>query len=160
MNFSSSQLIWFIFSGDKPSERSTATDVPCCKLAKLTTTGGTCESDLLLFVFLVFFFWCFCVLLHCNCGNICRWEPSWSPLLSPRKGRRTGTTRSWLSLSSSFSSHHHYHYQLKHNMIWNQVELGVSCQLDKQGGEPDDRGLMILPLTVSDNHIIFKFHDA
>ena len=31
-----------------------------------------------------------------------------------------------------------------------QVELGVSCQLDKQGGEPDDRGLMILPLTVSD----------
>ena len=33
-----------------------------------------------------------------------------------------------------------------------QVELGVSCQLDKQGGEPDDRGLMILPLTVSDHH--------
>ena len=29
------------------------------------------------------------------------------------------------------------------------MELGVSCQLDKQGGEPDDRGLMILPLTVS-----------
>ena len=33
--------------------------------------------------------------------------------------------------------------------ISSQVELGVSCQLDKQGGDPDDRGLMILPLTVS-----------
>ena len=61
MNFSSSQLIWFIFSGDKSSERSTAADVPCCKLAKLTTTWGSCESDLLFFVFFFLVFLCLIV---------------------------------------------------------------------------------------------------
>ena len=152
MNFSSSQLIWFIFSGDKPSERSTATDVPCCKLAKLTTTRGSCESDPLL-VFLCF---CFIAIVETFAGE----SPAGHHCC--HRGRGGGPAPPGLDCHCLLLllHHHHYHYQLKHNMIWNQVELGVSCQLDKQGGEPDDRGLMILPLTVSDNHIIFKFHDA
>ena len=60
----------------------------------------------------------------------------------------------WHLLTHSDKKNVHYkqnrHYDYHDHDHDHQVELGVSCQLDKQGGEPDDRGLMILPLTVSD----------